>query len=85
MSSINGVFEITEMFVKKVSQMIYMKARTLTDILDEYNISQPIDLLSIDVEGYELNVLNGLDLNKYSPSFLLIEIYRWDFKKIVEF
>ena len=71
--------------VVKNEEVISVKAKTLTCILDESDISQPIDLLSLDVEGYEFNVLNGLDLNKYSPSFLLIEIYRWDFEKIVEF
>ena len=84
MSSINGVRRNNGNVCEK-KEMISVKARTLTDILHESDISQPIDLLSLDVEGYEFNVLNGLDFNKYSPSFLLIEIYRWDFEKIVEF
>ena len=47
-------------------------ARTMTAILDECNIKD-IDFMSLDVEGYELSVLKGLDLNKYHPRFLLIE------------
>jgi len=47
-------------------------ARTMTSILDECNVKD-IDFMSLDVEGYELNVLKGLDLNKYQPSLLLIE------------
>jgi hypothetical protein len=47
-------------------------ARTMTSILDECGVSG-IDFLSLDVEGYELNVLKGLDLNKYCPRFILIE------------
>ena len=31
------------------------------------------DLLSIDVEGHELNVLEGLDFNFYSPNVIVVE------------
>ncbi len=51
---------------------ISVPVRTLTSILDECNI-QEIDLLSLDVEGYELNVLKGLNFNKYKPKYMLIE------------
>ena len=36
--------------------------RTLDDILTEAGAHAPIDLLSIDVEGHELEVLRGFDL-----------------------
>ena len=32
-----------------------------------------IDVLSIDVEGFELKVLNGLDFTKYKPKVIIIE------------
>ena len=48
---------------------------TLDKILDDQNINN-IDLLSLDVEGYELEVLKGLNLNKYRPTYILIEIYK---------
>ena len=51
---------------------IQVPARTLTSILDECKVEK-IDLLSLDVEGFELNVLKGLDFNKYKPDYLLIE------------
>ncbi len=47
-------------------------ARTLTSILDEMKVEQ-IDFFSLDVEGYELNVLRGLDLNRYKPQQMLVE------------
>ncbi len=47
-------------------------ARTLSSILDQHSV-QEIDLLSLDVEGFELSVLQGLDLDKYKPYFMLIE------------
>ena len=51
---------------------IQVPARTLTSILDECQVEE-IDLFSLDVEGFELNVLKGLDFNKYRPKYLLIE------------
>ena len=52
---------------------ISVPARTLTSILDECQVSQ-IDLLSLDVEGYEAQVLRGLDLDRYQPQMMLIEL-----------
>jgi len=43
-------------------------------ILDYYNIPK-IDFMTIDTEGYELEVLKGMNLNKYRPVYLLIEVY----------
>lgn len=48
-------------------------ARTLTSILDEANAPKQIDLLSLDVEGAEISVLQGLDLDKYKFSVMVIE------------
>ena len=47
-------------------------ARTLTALLDQH-APPPIDLLALDVEGAELDVLQGLDFEKYQPTYLLIE------------
>lgn len=51
---------------------VQVPARTLTSILDQVR-PPPIDLLSLDVEGYELQVLQGLDLRRYRPSYILVE------------
>lgn len=55
-----------------ISYEIEVPARTLTSILDECQVTE-IDFLSLDVEGFELNVLKGLNLNKYRPKYMLIE------------
>ncbi len=47
-------------------------ARTLSSILDQHGIER-VDLFSLDVEGYELNVLKGLDLARHRPRLMLIE------------
>lgn len=59
----------------KNSNNVSVNARTITSILNEINLNGKIDLFSLDVEGYELEVLKGLDFNKYSPNYLVIEVY----------
>jgi FkbM family methyltransferase len=53
---------------------VTVPARTLQSILDEYSPAPEIDFFSLDVEGYELEVLQGLDLRKYRPAFILVEV-----------
>lgn len=62
------------------SYEIEVPAKTLTSILDEYDVKE-IDFFSLDVEGFELSVLQGLDFNKYRPKYMLIET---SFKKDVD-
>ena len=54
------------------SYKIKIPTRTLTSILDECQVKE-IDFFSLDVEGYELNVLKGLDFKRYRPKYMLIE------------
>jgi len=51
---------------------VEVPARTLTDVLAAYRVGK-IDFLSLDVEGYELSALQGLDFDRYRPTFMLIE------------
>jgi FkbM family methyltransferase len=48
-------------------------ARTLSSLLDEVAAPE-IDLLSLDVEGYEPQALRGLDLGRHAPRLLLVEV-----------
>jgi FkbM family methyltransferase len=79
MSSVNG---------KRLqnNNLVEVKAITLEKILDEHkNNENEIDLLSLDCEGYELQILKGLNLQKYRPKFLLIEIYNYDYDNVLNF
>ncbi len=49
-----------------------VKLRTLDSVLEEAGVAR-IDFLSIDVEGLELEVLQGLTLEKYRPQLILLE------------
>jgi len=53
--------------------------RTLTSIFDQLNIEN-IDFISLDIEGYEVQALKGLDLQKYRPRIFIIE-YKDDVHK----
>ena len=46
---------------------------TVDQALIDHDISSPIDVVSIDVEGAEYSVLQGFDITKYAPRILLIE------------
>ena len=53
-------------------------ARTLNSILKETRSPRRIDLLSLDVEGAELEVLKGLDHSEYRFKFIVIEIRNFE-------
>lgn len=48
-------------------------AKPLTRILDDSGAPALIDFLSLDVEGAEIEVLKGIDFEKYAFKFMLIE------------
>ena len=52
---------------------VLVSVRTLDDILTELKVEGPIDLVSIDVEGHEIEVLKGFDLERWRPRLLLVE------------
>jgi FkbM family methyltransferase len=51
---------------------VTVPTRSLSAVLDEASVDS-IDFLSIDVEGAEVDVLRGLDIDRHAPEFLLIE------------
>jgi FkbM family methyltransferase len=48
--------------------------RSLSDLLDEVGAPE-VDLLSLDIEGFEAQALRGLDLERHRPRFILVEIH----------
>lgn len=46
---------------------------TLNQLMEQFLNGRTIHLLSIDAEGYEKQVLDGFDLNKYHPWIIIIE------------
>jgi FkbM family methyltransferase len=63
-----------ELFLRQETTFAFRaQARTLQDILDECESPKIIDLLSLDVEGSELEVLAGVDFEKTNFRYVVIE------------
>ncbi|HEY4278330.1 MAG TPA: FkbM family methyltransferase [Conexibacter sp.] len=58
-------------------------ARTLSALLDEMSAPE-IDLMSLDLEGFEPTALRGLDLARHAPRYLLVEVREPDSRAAVE-
>ena len=56
---------------------VQVSARPLSDVLSEAGITD-IDLITLDVEGFEGPALRGLDLSKHCPRFILVEMLHED-------
>ena len=52
-----------------------IKTSTLNKVIENSIYKdQKINFISIDVEGYELNVLKGFDFKKYKPDLVVLEL-----------
>lgn len=59
----------------KIKRVVKMKPKKLSNILDTYLPQDiKIDFMSVDVEGFEYQVLSSNNWKKYRPLYLLIEI-----------
>ena len=70
-SAVNTLSKDSGVKAKKIKKI---KTQTLNDIIENSPFKDTqINYVSIDVEGHELNVLNGFDINKYKPELIIIE------------
>lgn len=74
---LSGILEHID-YHKSATQnsIIKVKTKTLTKILDECKAPLFIEYLSLDTEGSELEVLKGVDFNKYTFGFITVE-HNW--------
>jgi len=80
-SAINTIEKKISLIQKaKVKKVIDVDTVTLDQLLLKNNINK-IDFLSVDVEGHEMDVLNGFNINKYSPKIVVIEFLDLKMKK----
>lgn len=59
-----------------------IETKRLSEVLNKYAKDKEIDFMSIDVEGFELDVLQSNDWNKFKPKIILIEIHNVDFNNL---
>ena len=62
-------------------KIIRVPVRTLDSILEEAGSPAAFDFLSIDVEGHEIEVLQGFDLARWRPRLIMIEDHVADLSK----
>jgi len=60
--------------IKDGKEKISAPVRKITDILIENNAPKQINFFSLDVEGHEYEVIQGLDFNLFNVEVFLIEI-----------
>ncbi len=79
MSTVRGALATEQEHIQRGSEIQNIEPRelsvpaiTLTELLVRHDFEQ-IDFMSLDVEGYELSVLQGLDMDRFCPDLLLIE------------
>jgi hypothetical protein len=62
-----------------------VRIRTLKDVLDEHLPPDcTVDVLNIDVEGWDLQVLQSNDWTRYKPEFILVEDHAMYLMKVHE-
>jgi FkbM family methyltransferase len=79
-----------ELSIKRLSNSNYhlkfkkhIETSRLEDVLDKYlPLNTTIDFLTIDVEGLDFQVLKSLNLKKYKPNIILIEILDSNFNNL---
>ena len=70
----------------KKMQQTNIKLRPLNSILIEAQSPKLIDFFSLDVEGMEMNVLNGINFSNFNFKYLLVECANENkFKEIFNF
>ena len=63
-----------------------IQAKTLNSVIENSKFkNKKINLISIDVEGHELEVIKSINLTKYTPDMIIVEhmevIDKWQFYK----
>lgn len=71
--------ELGETNLMSVARVIKVELKTLDRVLEQAGLSR-IDFLSVDVEGFELDVFRGTDLARWQPRLILVEDHGYDLK-----
>ncbi|HET6266910.1 MAG TPA: FkbM family methyltransferase [Acidobacteriota bacterium] len=58
-----------------------IRTETLTNILSQYKAPSAFGLLLVDTEGFDFEVLDGLDFSQFRPRIIVTEEYEWDIDK----
>ncbi len=76
------VHKVADYQKAQVKNTYEIKTQTLNQIINKNQLSQKINFLTIDVEGHELEVLKGFDINKYQPDAIIVEYLDLNLEKL---
>ena len=79
----NNTFDthFAESFLKKNKiKKETIEVKTLSYIMDNYSTQKEIDLIDIDAEGFDFEVLKGINFEKYVIDIIMIEVHHYDDK-----
>ncbi len=68
-------------------ETITVEAKPVQSVIDSFFARQAkrdIDLFVVDVEGYEIEVIKGIDFSKNSPTYIMFEAHNDERKKEIE-
>ncbi|MCI1004463.1 FkbM family methyltransferase [Herbaspirillum sp. C7C8] len=60
----------------KLAQTIDVEVIRMADMIEAHAKDRPIDFMSVDVEGFEMQVLSSNDWQRYRPRFVMLEVNR---------
>ena len=63
--------------------IIDVEVSTLSNIMNKSKYDTP-SFISLDIEGYELEALKGIDFNKHKVDVFLVEILEWQIKEVFD-
>jgi len=66
---------------KLKKETIQIETRTLDSILEDNKVQPNFDLLSIDIEGHEVELFKGFSIKKWKPKLILLEDHVLNQKK----
>jgi FkbM family methyltransferase len=71
---------------EKIEKIIRIKVQPINDILEKHlKENQHIDFITIDVEGFELRILQSFNFEKYAPNYFLIEELEYTNKDFMQY
>ena len=63
----------------KIMDQVQVETISYNDLVEQY-LGHPPTILSIDIEGNELEILRSIDFEKYRPKFIVAEMIGYDTK-----
>ncbi len=75
--------KVSDFQTAKIQEIKKIKTNTLNNVLNSSKFcDKKFDLMTIDVEGHELEVLLGFDFKKYDPKVIVVEFLDLSLSKI---